>query len=127
MIQYIHARLGEWGRVVGRGGLIKGLGYPSGSAFTRLAPVGRMEPGVHDAAWEVERCVQDLDDSGRQLCILMYVQNQTWAQIESTMGCCRKTVSNRLHAVHVQIMEQIQDNALEVNFENISRAIKKSA
>ena len=38
MIQYIHARLNQWGRLVGRGGLVQGLGYPNASAFTRLTP-----------------------------------------------------------------------------------------
>lgn len=119
MIQYIHARLNQWGRVVGRGGLVQGLGYPNASAFTRLTPSRHFEPGISDGAWEIDRCVQRLDHHQQQLCALMYVQNQTWRQIAATMACTEVTVSNRLHVVHTAIMEQLNDEAAEVPHKQI--------
>ena len=127
MIQYIHARLNQWGRLVGRGGLVQGLGYPNASAFTRLTPSRHFDPGISDGAWEIDRCVQRLDVQQQQLCALMYVQNQSWDQIQSTLCCARMTVSNRLHAVHAAIVEMLEDEFIAADKQNYSRVVKKSA
>lgn len=109
MIQYIHARLGRWGRVVGRGGLVRGLGYPSASPTMRLTPCGRFDTGVDEDSWEIDKCVQELDQDGRHLVALMYVQDLAWKNIARTLTVSETTVSNRLHRVHVRVMEMLND------------------
>lgn len=110
MIEYIHTRLGQWGRQLGRGGFVRGLGFPRRAAFMSEAGGHRPDISVIEGSLEMHRAVQALGQQDQHLVGLMYVLELPWKGIATELGCCEKTVSNRLHALHVRVMEWLQDD-----------------
>ena len=110
MIVYMDILLHKWGRVKKSGyGMAVRLGYPKSAPFTRLTPsLSRTDATISDM-WDVDQCVSHLDRAQYDLVHLHYVQQLRMADVAARLGCHRDTCYSRLHAIHVDVMNMLND------------------
>lgn len=117
MIPYIDVQLSVWGKWAVRNSS-KGLGYPSVSPMFKDAQHGgtygsQLPPGVSDCEYvrETDLAVQRLAELDRALVVEFYQVRGTAADIASRLGIARRTMYDRLDAVHRAVMGHLNDLA----------------
>jgi DNA-directed RNA polymerase specialized sigma24 family protein len=108
VIVYIDVLLHKWGRVVERG-MVSGLSYPKAAAFTRLTPSATRPDATISDMWDVDKCVAHLDQAQHRLVHMHYVQGKPIARVARELDCHRDTCYARLHTIHVDIMNMLND------------------
>lgn len=120
MIEHIHKRLIEWATWCKRRE-DGGLGYPSQSNYCTLVVVrGGAGPGLVTetaAVVEIEDIMTRIRHSApRQYAVADWVYlagGMTMRRIAKELACSEVTVYNRLHALHLAVMEALHDIDIE--------------
>lgn len=118
MIAYIHQRLVQWGDWVVRGRNEGRNGYPGQAAFARLMPsseASAWSPLLDVEAEEVDQCVRRLEAPRRDLVIRYYTRTITSVMLARELGCCEKTLFNRMTIAHNEILGMLNDLAAGVD------------
>ena len=109
MIEYINNRLNQYGLwcLTGR----TQLGYPRQAAFLNGQPQtgGRSLDMCDEEAVIIGRALNTLDRDHRRLADMFYIKmrNCDVDTIAKSLRCCRQTIYNRLHRVHVVVMDEL--------------------
>lgn len=119
MIEYINARMIEWARWVKRRE-DGGLGYPSEANFVNIISIhGTAGPGLitEDAApMEIEgimRKIREERPDRYKVAYWVYLAGSlTMDRVASELHCHRITVYTRLHALHQEIMHELEEITL---------------
>ncbi len=117
MIPYIDNLMHQWARwvKVRRDG---GLGYsPKAAGFAEYVGGGKGDiVGLDEQSWEIEQIVTKirLNTPEKYKVIEWYylAGNITVDRMAKELGCARDTVYSRLHAIHADVMYQMQENDL---------------
>lgn len=132
MIEYINRRLIEWAAWSKRRD-DGGLGYPGSAGYCRLVQV-RCEassgPIVEDAAaMEIERIVVALAAERKELHAVAHwiylAGNLTMGRVAAELGCCQKTVYNRIGQLHIVVMDELYEIALAADDRARENKLKK--
>lgn len=116
MIEYINKRMIEWSTWCSRS-QDGGIGYPSSSNYCNLVQVhGSATAGpVTDAAaaLEIEKIITGIRQSSPpqyDVAFWFYrAGNMTVKRIAGELRCSEVTVYNRLHALHVAVMDALNE------------------
>lgn len=111
MICHIHDKLLLWSSWRASGRRVRGLGYPSSSAFVRLVRSSHHAPhapDIDEEACEIDAAVCALEGSLREVVMQFYLRAGTSDTHARTLGICRVTLYARLHQAQVRIMEYLQ-------------------
>jgi hypothetical protein len=110
MIVYINDRLNVWSAWHASGRKVIGLSYPGQCAFSRLTPSARSNsaPIVDEEAWDTEKAIQSLDNVLKELIYEVYLKPGTMETHAKALHVCTKTMYNKLHIAHLNIMEWLQ-------------------
>jgi DNA-directed RNA polymerase specialized sigma24 family protein len=128
MIEYINKRLNEWASWCKRRD-DGGLGYPSQSNYCAALQIrGTASAGAitqFAAEEEIEGIVVQIRKASPQqweVAQWFYLKGSfTKQRIAKELGCSEVTVYNRLHALHVAVMNALQD--LEIEAQDRAEAI----
>ena len=117
MIDYVNVQLSAWGKWSARNAS-KGMGYSPicpmfkqaqhGGAFGSSIPVGVDVSGM-DHIRDTDEAVRRLDSASRALCIEFYVVNGSGVDIARRMGVTKKTIYNRIDALHQKVLGLLND------------------
>jgi hypothetical protein len=122
MITYVHMRLIQWGDWVVRGRNVGRNGFPSQSAFARWMPsagASAWSPLLDVEAEEVDQCVLRLEGPRRELVRRYYTRSITSAMLARELGCCEKTLYNRMTIAHNEILGMLNDLAAGIELPKI--------
>lgn len=110
MILHINEKLNNWAEWVVMGRKVVGLGYPSSSAFTRLATSTNTwrAPIENEDAWAVEQAIHRLDPYLQKTVMQFYLHAGTADTHAKALGIHRDTLYARIHSAHLRIMEWLQ-------------------
>lgn len=130
MIEYIHGRLIEWSTWCKRRE-DGGLGYPSKSNYCALVQIhggAGAGPITETAAQEeieaVIVCIRTKSPQQFEVARWWYLSgSMTVKRIASELRCSEVTVYNRLHALHVAVMDGLHD--LEIEAQDRADASRK--
>lgn len=130
MIAYVHQRLNLWGDWVARGRNEGRNGYPRQTSFARLMPSSGASPWsplLDVEAEEIDQCVRRLDVTRRDLVTRYYTRTITSAQLSREMGCCEKTLFNRMSIAHNEILGWLNDLAAGIELPPVtgSKALRE--
>ncbi len=118
IVEYVHKRLIAWGEGVIRGRNAGRNGYPSQSAFARLMPsseASAWSPLLDVEVDQVDQCVLRLEATRRELVTRYYTRPVSAAQLARELGCCEKTIFNRLAIAHSEMLGLLNDLAAGVD------------
>lgn len=117
MIDYINVQLSAWGKWSARNAS-KGMGYSPicpmfkqaqhGGAFGSSIPVGVDVSGI-DHIRDTDEAVRRLDAASRALCVEYYVIRGSSEEIAKRMGVTKKTIYNRIDALHQKVLGLLND------------------
>ena len=117
MIDYVNVQLSAWGKWSARNAS-KGMGYSPicpmfkqaqhGGAFGSSIPVGVDVSGM-DHIRDTDEAVRRLDSASRALCIECYVVRGSSEEIAHRMGVTKKTIYNRIDALHQKVLGLLND------------------
>lgn len=125
MITYVHMRLIQWGDWVVRGRNVGRNGYPGQAAFARLMPSSESSawsPLLDVEADEVDQCVRRLEAQRRELVTRYYTRTITSTLLARELGCCEKTLYNRMTIAHNEILGMLNDLAAGIELPPIVAA-----
>ena len=117
MIEYVEVQLSVWGKWVVRQAS-KGLGfgsvspmfrdYRSGGGYSSRVPFG-VEDYVCETNDAVHMCPKDLQAVAFQV----YVKGGRRGEVAGRMGITDRTLRNRVHALHVAVMDRLHELEIE--------------
>ena len=117
MIDYVNVQLSAWGKWSARNAS-KGMGYSPicpmfkqaqhGGAFGSSIPVGVDVSGI-DHIRDTDEAVRRLDAASRALCVEFYVIRGSSEEISKRMGVTKKTIYNRIDALHQKVLGLLND------------------
>jgi len=117
MIDYVNVQLSAWGKWAARNAS-KGMGYSSicpmfkqaqhGGAFGPSIPAGIDVSGI-DHIRDTDEAVRRLDEASRALCVEYYVIRGSSEEIANRMGVTKKTIYNRIDALHQKVLGLLND------------------
>ena len=117
MIDYVNVQLSAWGKWSARNAS-KGMGYSPicpmfkqaqhGGAFGSSIPVGVDVSGI-DHIRDTDEAVRRLDAASRALCVEFYVIRGSGEEIAQRMGVTKKTIYNRIDALHQKVLGLLND------------------
>lgn len=117
MIDYVNVQLSAWGKWSARNAS-KGMGYSPicpmfkqaqhGGAFGSSIPVGVDVSGI-DHIRDTDEAVRRLDAASRALCVEYYVIRGSSEEISKRMGVTKKTIYNRIDALHQKVLGLLND------------------
>lgn len=117
MIPYIDTQLSIWGKAQ-INDVSRGLGYASvspmfrdvkhGGVYGSAPPLG-VSMTDRDNVEDTEQAVKRLDCLQRRLCIEYYVIGGTACDIAQRMGIAKRTLYDRLHALHQAMIGLLND------------------
>ncbi len=117
MIDYVNVQLSEWGKWAARNAS-KGMGYSPicpmfkqaqhGGAFGPSIPAGIDVSGI-DHIRDTDEAVRRLDAASRALCVEFYVTRGSGEEIAQRMGVTKKTIYNRIDALHQKVLGLLND------------------
>ena len=117
MIDYVNVQLSAWGKWSARNAA-KGMGYSPicpmfkqaqhGGAFGSSIPVGVDVSGI-DHIRDTDEAVRRLDAASRALCVEFYVIRGSGEEIAQRMGVTKKTIYNRIDALHQKVLGLLND------------------
>lgn len=123
MNEYINGRLVKWGEWMVRGGNAGKNGYPGQAAFMRMVPSSEpssWSPLLDTEAEEVNQCVLRLSPDRKRLVTVYYMRTATADMVARELGCCKKTLFNRLALAHEDIMGMLNDLAAGLKLPDIT-------
>lgn len=125
MILYVNDRLVRWGEWVVRGRNEGRNGFPGQAAFVRLAGLtgerSAWSPMLDVEAEEVDQCIRRLTAERRALVIEYYSRTVTSVQLAKRLGCCEKTLFNRLTIIQNEILGMLNDLAAGIELPPVAR------
>ena len=117
MIDYVNVQLSAWGKWSARNAS-KGMGYSPicpmfkqaqhGGAFGSSIPAGIDVSGI-DHIRDTDEAVRRLDAASRALCVEYYVIRGSSEEIAKRMGVTKKTIYNRIGALHQKFLGLLND------------------
>ena len=117
MIDYVNVQLSAWGKWAARNAS-KEMGYSSicpmfkqaqhGGAFGPSIPAGIDVSGI-DHIRDTDEAVRRLDAASRALCVEFYVTRGSGEEIAQRMGVTKKTIYNRIDALHQKVLGLLND------------------
>lgn len=115
MIEYINVQLSVWGKwALARS--TSGLGYPSVSPMWMQAQHGgvyasEVPCGVCEYVHETDQAVQRLAAPDQALCVEFYQVGGSAVAVANRLGIARRTLYDRIDAVHRAVMGHLNDIA----------------
>lgn len=119
VIPYVDTLLVAWGKWVARQ-QDGGVGWPSCSPMFKDTPSGVMPSaskpplgigGLSSECEETDKAVKRLSEAEIQLLRSVYVDRETAKSIAERLGCCRRTVCNRLETARAHFLGHVNDVA----------------
>lgn len=117
MIEYIHTQLSIWGKW-SLANATKGIGYSPVSPMFKGARHGEgygsnPPPGISidcaDSIRDTDSAVSRLGREQKLLCVEYYVRGGRNEDVAARLGIAKRTLYDRLHAVHQSLLGHLND------------------
>jgi DNA-binding CsgD family transcriptional regulator len=132
MIEYINKRMIDWATWRKRSA-DGGLGYPGAANFCQIVSHGNSESGaiIGAAEMEIDRIVSRLKmERPLQYEVARWVYlagDLTMARVAEKLHCNRDTVYTRLHALHLRVMDELNEITIQAGERCVKNLFSKYA